>query len=184
MSWDFLLPSGGRAGDNFGRPVPLLAHWAESVFPMNPTVHSTARVMAYTDGASSHNQNAEQRRGGWGVVLTLVNEQGERDVRPAAYKELSGSLPGATNNQAELEAIRQVLLAFKHARVAVTIVTDSQYAIGVLSKAWKPKQNQALIEEIKTLMAQHVVTFEKVTGHSGVDHNTRADALAVAATKS
>jgi len=140
--------------------------------------------MAYTDGASSHNQNADQRRGGWGIVLTLINEQGEPDARPAAYKELSGTLPGATNNQAELEAIKQVMLAFKRDGVTVTIVTDSQYAIGVLSKAWKPKQNQALIEEIKVLLSRHSVTFEKVAGHSGVEHNTRADALAVAATRS
>jgi ribonuclease HI len=32
---------------------------------------------------------------------------------PHAYKELSGALPGGTNNQAELEAVRQVLLAMK-----------------------------------------------------------------------
>jgi ribonuclease HI len=155
----------------------------KDVFAMKPVSSSTLRVVAYTDGASSHNQNAEQRRGGWGIVLTVANEQGEQDARPAAYKELSGTLPGATNNQAELEAIKQALLALKHDGVVVTIMTDSQYAIGVLSKAWKPKQNQVLIEEIKSLMSKHSVTFEKVAGHSGVAHNTRADALAVAATK-
>ncbi len=108
----------------------------------------------------------------------------KQDARPAAYKELSGTLPGATNNQAELEAIKQVLISLKREGVTVTIVTDSQYAIGVLSKAWKPKQNQTLIEEIKALISKHSVMFEKVAGHSGVAHNTRADALAVAATRS
>jgi len=164
-----------------GRCSPL---WAERYFAMDSKPLSTARVMAYTDGASSHNQNADQRRGGWGIVITLINEQGEQDARPAAYKELSGTLPGATNNQAELEAIKQVLISLKREGVTVTIVTDSQYAIGVLSKAWKPKQNQTLIEEIKALISKHSVMFEKVAGHSGVAHNTRADALAVAATRS
>ncbi len=58
-----------------GRCSPL---WAERYFAMDSKPLSTARVMAYTDGASSHNQNADQRRGGWGIVITLINEQGEQ----------------------------------------------------------------------------------------------------------
>jgi ribonuclease HI len=147
------------------------------------TTTTTKYVIAYTDGASSNNQNAQERCGGWAAILMLVDDQGMRDERPAAYKELSGTLPGATNNQAELEAVKQVLMALKHEGTTVTIFTDSQYVIGVLSKHWKPKQNQTLIAEVKTLLSRHTVTFEKVEGHTGVEYNTRADALAVAATK-
>lgn len=152
-----------------------------------------SNVIAFTDGASSNNQDARKRVGGWCIVMMLVNEQNERDVRhlrrqdcdqrPNAYKELSGTLAGATNNQVELEAVRQVLLAFKHDGVNVTIVTDSEYVIGVLSHHWKPARNQALIAEIKALMGKHTVGFEKVAGHAGVEFNERADALAVAATQ-
>ena len=147
------------------------------------TTTTTKHVIAYTDGASSNNQNAQERCGGWAAILMLVDDQSVRDERPAAYKELSGTLPGATNNQAELEAVKQVLMALKHEGTTVTIFTDSQYVIGVLSKHWKPKQNQALIAELKALLTKHTVTFEKVEGHAGIEYNTRADTLAVAATQ-
>jgi hypothetical protein len=88
---------------------------------------------------------------------------------PHAYKELSGALPGGTNNQAELEAVRQVLLAMKRDGITITIHTDSKYVIGVLAHHWKPKQNVALIADIKQLLAKHTVTFEKVAGHAGVN---------------
>lgn len=146
------------------------------------TTTTSKRVMAFVDGASANNQNAQERCGGWAAILMLVDDQGVRDERPAAYKELSGTLPGATNNQAELEAVKQALLALKHDGTIITIVTDSQYVIGVLSQHWKPKQNQALIAEVKALLTKHIVTFEKVEGHSGVEYNIRADQLAVAAT--
>lgn len=55
-----------------------------------------SKVIAFTDGASSNNQNAQARRGGWAAVLMLVNEQNRRDERPTAYKELSGKVDGAT----------------------------------------------------------------------------------------
>lgn len=149
---------------------------------MSNPMQST-RVVAYVDGASRNNQNAQERCGGWGVVLMLVDEQGQRDARPDAYRELSGTLPGATNNQAELEAVRQALMALKREGISITIVTDSDYVIGVLSKHWKPRQNRDLIADVKTLMGKHQITFEKVIGHSGVVYNERADTLAVAASQ-
>src|SRR5215213_6698976 len=117
-----------------------------------------SKVIAFTDGASSNNQNAQARRGGWAAVLMLVNEQNQRDERSAAYKELSGNVDGATNNQMELEAVRQVLLSFKRDGVSVSIYTDSEYVIGVLSKNWKVKQNIELAAEIKKLMSKHQVS--------------------------
>ena len=141
------------------------------------------KVIAFTDGASANNQDAVKRCGGWAAVLMLVDEENERDPRPNAYKELFGTMAGATNNQAELEAVRQVLLALKRDGVAVTIVTDSEYVIGVLSRHWKPARNKELIAEIKALMGKHSVSFEKVAGHSGSEYNERADSLAVAATQ-
>jgi ribonuclease HI len=142
-----------------------------------------SKVIAFTDGASANNQDASKRCGGWAAVLILVNEQNERDERAAAYKELSGTMAGATNNQAELEAVRQVLLALKREGLAVTIVTDSEYVIGVLSRHWKAARNKELIAEIKSLMTKHLVSFEKVAGHSGIEYNERADALAIEATQ-
>lgn len=113
--------------------------------------------------------------------MMLVDSHGQRDARPEAYKELSGALAGATNNQAELEAVRHVLQSLRREGVTLVIATDSDYVIGVLSRHWKPKQNLALIEDIKTLMSKHSVTFKKVTGHSGNPYNERADFLAKSA---
>ena len=101
------------------------------------------------------------RVGYWSVELTLVNEQGKVDTRPAAQKVLEGGIAGMTHNQAALEGVRQVLLALKWEGVAVQVVTNNDYVIGVLARHWKPSRNQALIAEVKGLLAKHTVTFEK-----------------------
>ena len=171
---------GGRYVDAaLGRSSPSVGQ-KENIMT---TTKTSKRVMAFVDGASANNQNAAERLGGWAAILMLVDADGIRDERDAAYKELSGALPGSTNNQAELEAVKQVLLALKQPGVTVTIVTDSSYMIGVLSQHWKAAKNKELISEIKALMETHSVTFEKVAGHSGVEYNVRADQLAVAATQ-
>lgn len=138
------------------------------------------KVIAYVDGASSNNQVKELRCGGWAVVLLLTDNEG----KVAAKKELAGKVDGATNNQMELEAIRQALAALKWENVEIEIVSDSQYAIGVLSLGWKARENQALVYEIKELIQKHRVSFVKVAGHSGSRYNERADYLAVEASKS
>jgi len=140
-------------------------------------------IIIYTDGASANNQDAAKRVGGWAAILVLLDADGNPDPRPEATRELSGTMLGATNNQAELEAVRQALLALESPRQTLTIVTDSTYVIGMLSKNWKAKENEALIDEIKALLAQHRVKFEQVKGHDGHPMNERADRLAVAATR-
>ena len=141
------------------------------------------RVYAFTDGAASNNQNASERHGGWAVVLMAVDAHNQRDPRPQAYKEVSGSVAGATNNQMELEAVRQALLALTCDGVHLTIVTDSNYVIGILSKGWKARTNTDLVADIQRLMTRHRVSFVKVSGHSGNRYNDRADTLAKAAAR-
>jgi len=136
------------------------------------------RVVAYTDGASANNHDAELRCGGWGVVMMFVDDDGKLVDKDGAYKEKSGTLKGATNNQMELEAVRRALLMFKKDGLTITIHADSEYAIGVLSKGWKPKANTNLVLEIKGLLAKHTVRFEWIKGHAGTEHNERADKLA------
>ena len=61
----------------------------------------------------------------------------------------------------------------------VALFTDSQYALGVLTKGWKAKANQELIAEVKAaLRPWKQLTVEWVAGHVGVADNERADALA------
>ncbi len=62
---------------------------------------------------------------------------------------------------------------------SVEIRTDSQYSIGVLSKGWKVKANQALVAEAKAALARlGSVRLAYVAGHSGEPGNERVDELA------
>ena len=68
-------------------------------------------------------------------------------------------------------------------RLRVHVLSDSRYSIGVLSKGWAPKKNQALIAWIKAeLEAMHrrgfAVRFHWVGGHCDVEFNEMADSLA------
>lgn len=124
-------------------------------------------VIAYTDGACSGNPGPA----GLGVVM-LHGEQ---------RRELSEYLGVGTNNVAELTAILRALEAME-LPLPILVHTDSQYAIGVLTKGWKAKVNQELILRIKERIKQvHQLKLVYVPGHAGVPMNERADELARAA---
>lgn len=125
-------------------------------------------AVAYTDGACSGNPGPA----GFGVVVD----------RPGTRTEISVYLGRGTNNIAELSAIEEALEVLKGWPGPIDVYTDSNYAIGVLTKAWKAKANQELIAGIKELLPRgHDVRFVWVPGHAGVDLNERADELARAA---
>ena len=61
----------------------------------------------------------------------------------------------------------------------VRVMTDSSYAIGVLSGSMRAKANVELVESIREEMKRFPdLVFVKVAGHAGVEWNERADALA------
>jgi len=128
------------------------------------------KVIAYTDGSCSGNPGPM----GAGAVLLLRNQN--------RIKQISKSLGAGTNNIAELQAISLALSAiFPRSRSAthVTIRTDSQYCIGILSKGWKISANPGLIMAIKELMSQFAkIEFEKVSAHTQDKYNDWADNLA------
>ena len=125
-------------------------------------------VVVYADGACSGNPGPA----GIGVVLI----DGKR------RRELSHYLGHATNNVAELTALQLAAEAIDDPTRPVRMFTDSQYAIGVLSKGWKAKANVELVATVrKSLSRLRDVQLHYVRGHSGVVLNERADALAVAA---
>ena len=97
-------------------------------------------------------------------------------------KKISRYIGLATNNIAELEAIRVGLEEIKNKNLAVRVFTDSSYALGLLSKGWKPKKNQELVAKIRLLMDQFKdLAFIKVKGHAGHPENECADQLATSA---
>jgi ribonuclease HI len=133
--------------------------------------HAADAIVIYADGACSGNPGPA----GLGVVL----QDG------AQRRELSQFLGEGTNNIAELSAILEAAEAIEDPARPVRIHTDSQYAIGVLSKGWKAKANQELVARVKQALARlQDLELIYVPGHSGVLLNERADALAVQAVKS
>ncbi len=131
-------------------------------------------VLIYVDGASSGNPGPA----GVGVVL-------QYHTRNNTYeKEISKYIGNATNNVAELEAIRVGLETLKTTALPVRIFTDSNYAYGLLTKGWKPKKNMELVAAIRALIMRFKdLQITKVRGHAGVTLNERADALATSAVK-
>src|SRR5439155_6572274 len=130
----------------------------------------------YTDGACSGNhRSGRQGRMGAGIV----------GIAEGYHREWSIPLGPGTNQMAELLAVKTALLKVKdRPRTHVTIITDSQYAIGCLTGGWKVVANRELVEELRPLIAECAsFRMQKVLGHAGQADNERADKLAVAATK-
>ena len=128
------------------------------------------KIHIYTDGACRGNPGPAA----YGSIL----------VYNSHVKEFSDYIGKATNNIAELIAIKKGLEAVKNKKIPVVIYSDSSYSIGVLSKGWKPKKNKELIQEIKSLMLTFEnIKFVKVKGHSGNKLNERADQIANLAIK-
>jgi ribonuclease HI len=145
---------------------PRLAEAAAEI----PEALRQKAIFIYTDGACSGNPGPA----GIGVVMRYQGHQ----------KEISRYIGQATNNIAELEAIKTGLEAVKNRKLPVLLFTDSSYSLGLLTKGWKAKQNQDLVQQVRAL----VDTFKelriiKVKGHAGHPENERADQLAVGAIK-
>ena len=146
----------------------------DSARPVNPdesVEKSTSRQTAihvYTDGASSGNPGPS----GIGVLLQYGRHQ----------KEISRHIGLATNNIAELEAIRVGLGLIRNPDKPVRVYTDSSYAFGLLSQGWKAKKNRDLVNDLRRQISRFKdIRFIKVKGHSGHPQNERADKLATQA---
>ena len=127
-------------------------------------------ICLYTDGASSGNPGPS----GIGVLLRFAGNE----------KTISKYIGNATNNIAELEAIRIGLMELKRQDLPVRVFTDSRYAYGVLTQGWRAKKNTELIQSIRELMAGFKeIRLIKVKGHAGHEENERADSLATSAIK-
>ena len=120
----------------------------------------------YTDGAASPNPG----NAGIGIVFNMDGEK----------LEFHDSIGFATSNVAELTAIREALDFMKPFRDdAIRIHSDSEYAIGVLTKPWNIKKNREIIIGIrKQLRSFKKLSFVHVRGHNGNADNERADRLA------
>ncbi|MFV9691691.1 MAG: ribonuclease HI [Desulfobacteria bacterium] len=133
-----------------------------------PLVPERGAITIYTDGASSGNPGPS----GIGIHLRYGDKE----------KEISEYIGTATNNIAELSAIKVALESVKTTDIPVRLHTDSQYCYGLLLLGWKPKKNIRLVTQVKLLMKRFKdIKIIKVKGHSGIPDNERADQLARAA---
>ncbi|AAO44336.1 ribonuclease H [Tropheryma whipplei] len=103
----------------------------------------------------------------------------------------SGGWDIATNNIAELTAVRELLIATRHTDRPILILSDSKYVINSLTKwvySWKmrkwrkadgkPVLNQEIIQEIDSLMENRNIRMSWVNAHTGHPLNEAADSLA------
>ncbi len=135
---------------------------------INDRIVEKNAICVFTDGASSGNPGPS----GIGVILRCEEHS----------REISRYIGVATNNIAELEAIRVGLSEIKKTERPVRVFTDSSYAYGVLTLGWKAQKNKELIKSIQDLINSFPdIRFIKVKGHSGMLENERADSLATAA---
>jgi ribonuclease HI len=117
----------------------------------------------YCDGAAGPTNPGLM---GWGVYIP---------------DELRFSIPGGhgTNQQAELRA---VIEALKLAGPGDVIFTDSQYAIGMITKGWKARANVELVAEGRKLHeSKPDVEIRWIRGHNGHPHQESSDLLATVA---
>ena len=141
------------------------------------------QVTIHTDGACSGNPGP----GGYGVVLQLGGRR----------KEMSGGFRLTTNNRMELLAAIVGLAALRRP-CAVSLYTDSKYLADAVNKGWARRWrangwrrgkaekavNPDLWARLLDLLEVHDVEIVWIRGHAGDPGNERADALAVAASKS
>jgi len=138
------------------------------------------QVNIYTDGACSGNPGP----GGWAAILEYGGH----------VREISGYMPGTTNNRMEMFAAISGLGALKEA-CEVKLYSDSNYLVQAFQDHWidqwqrkgwkksdgKPVENQDLWFILLAQTRKHRVEFYKVRGHADHPQNNRCDELARAA---
>ena len=128
-----------------------------------------SNYQAWSDG-SSDNKNP-LRPGGSAYII--FDSQGNE------VKRMSKGFMGVTNNKMELLAIVSVVNSLPP-NSSVTIHSDSQYSINVLSGRWRASENLKVINLYRRLVAERniKVTFEWVRGHNGDVYNELCDQMA------
>jgi ribonuclease HI len=146
----------------------------------------------YTDGSSRGNPGP----GGWAAIIVESPEskvesqnKGTKN-RSAIIREIGGREEYTTNNRMELKAAIEGLKAVPVGS-KIDLVADSEYVVkgmtlwikGWLAKNWrtaarKPVLNQDLWQELLRAAEGKEIQWKVVLGHSGIEHNERADVIA------
>ena len=125
----------------------------------------------YTDGAYKSSLNT----GGIGIVFLRNNEK---------VFEYSCKYQDTTNQRMEMQAILVALNSIVKEIDTLTIITDSMYVVGTLTKNWKRKVNNDLWDKIDLALSKaqklvkNNIQFNHVKGHNGDKYNEQCDKLA------
>lgn len=156
---------------------------------------STSRLYCYTDG--SRLGKGGKGPAGAGVAIYLLKKKPDPDMK--LVEENSTCLGIETNQVAELRAVEialdmlEEIASFKKHKFEshwkIKIISDSKYAIGMISEGWKAKKNIELVARIVKKWKQWTTVTHKlgetkmkwVKGHAGDKGNQHADELATAA---
>ena len=123
----------------------------------------------YTDGACK----SSNKTGGWAFV---VLKDGEK-----IYSEFN-SEDNTTNNRMEVMAcIKALEYCLNNDIEKVTLVSDSMYVIGTMSKGWKKGKNHDLWRIMDDLCERVKIMWQHVKGHNGDKYNSLCDSLATVA---
>lgn len=163
----------GRRGNGFGSAGTRSASQAAAAATdarARIAALPAGTILAFTDGACTGNPGPA----GSGVVVRFPDGR---------HVERHRALGQATNNIGELTAILMALEVLDAEGVPseapVALFTDSDYAVGVLTRGWKAKANVELIAAIRQALRRRPgISLHWVAGHVGIAENERADALA------
>lgn len=126
--------------------------------------------LIYSDGAYSPSIN----QGGVGFVIV---KEGRKIF------SFSKMFKHTTNQRMELMAMI-IALESINIQANITVVTDSMYLVGTLTKGWKRKKNLDLWNRLDKAMEKHLNIDVKWTkGHATDEFNNLADELAFNASK-
>ena len=135
-------------------------------------------IEVYTDGSAT----TADKPGGWGFVLVVDDKK---------IDEGNGSMPGASNNDAELQAAIEGLgRAYQYLMheapsmqlgdLEIFLVSDSQLVLGWADGTYNFKQATKMdkYNTLQELVRRMRIKTRWIQGHNGDEHNERCDALA------
>lgn len=116
-------------------------------------------IYVYADGSSTGRSN---RPGGYGWIIVQDGK-----IRYAGH----GGSPHTTNNLMEMEGAFQGLTALVRSGIRadgelVTLVSDSQYVLGIASGAYTPTKNLEEATALRGLASALSIRTQWVRGHS------------------
>lgn len=127
--------------------------------------------IAYTDGGCQNLSTFSE-----GASAYIILKDGK------VIKTASKGFLNTTSNRMEILAILSVVCSLPEDS-SVTIYSDSEYAIKVLSGQWRAKTNHDLIVKYRERAKYLQIKFQWVRGHNGNHYNEVVDRLCTEAMK-